>query len=55
LDLDASHAGALGAGGDGQGAGCLAKLLPPLPPEERGEIKSAPRNSVSPAHGSSGS
>jgi hypothetical protein len=55
LDLDASHSGALGAGGDGQGAGCLAKLLPPLPPEERGEIKSAPRNSVSPAHGSSGS
>jgi hypothetical protein len=55
LDLDVIPKGDLGDAGGGQDAGFVAKQLPLLPPDERGEIKSAPRNSISPARGSKGS
>ncbi|MBI3838145.1 MAG: protein kinase [Planctomycetia bacterium] len=55
LDLDVTHKGASGGASDGLDAGCLVKQLPLLPPDERGETKPTPRNSILPARGANGS
>jgi eukaryotic-like serine/threonine-protein kinase len=55
LDFDVTNKGDSGGASEVQDAGFLAKQLPLLPPNERGETKSAPRDAVSPAHGSKGS